>query len=442
MKLILSVWLLCFPAMIFSKPHYNQFLIQIENEFYEIKKPELLKKVEEHKGYESFRVFVEHDRETESYKIESLEKEFSGSDAFIARSQKPDPLGSFKAEIYDINSGKAFLYSSVGTGTYYRKLTRAMSFRFPAWQGQVGFRMFAEHPISGEMQLVIDQALNALDFKSFENLNVEVRDLNTVKVEKPIVVAIYAEAYKEHRKEEFFKHAQKVPQTMEKYQVPGRENFLYRAIWFPSEEELGSSRNYSPRLPERNSFLGLYYPYWTDFGRWYHVIYPTRENKFRRALGQTTYDYPIALVDNSGYWGVGNYNSHTALPARTYYFPYLLIHEFGHFMGLNEEYAEPAPNITELSFAPEIFEPWSQNTTFLREGVLKWQDSVSANTPIPTPKSYWDSHQAIGAYKGGYSSPPHLNHKPGFACVMESHKYFCDVCAKAIEKKVSFDRGE
>lgn len=437
---ILFLALLFVAPITWAKPHYLPSIVdlmEIEN----TKRTPPLYTAEELKGLTSIRVYIEHTLDKEEYKLTEIEIEDSGTQALENRSLKKDQLGSYRAELYDLRTKKSFSFSSVGTGSYYRLLSRAMSFRFPYRKGSYGLRLFAENPRSGEMELVLDREFNSNLFSASPKLDVEVKLLKKAKSKNPILITVYSEGYLQNRKSEFFKHAEKVINTMEQYKMPGLDNMEFRAAFYPSNEKLGQSKDYSPQLPEKNSFLGLFYPYWTNFGRWYHVIYPTRENKFRRALGQVAYDYPIVLVDNSGYWGVGNYNSHTAIPARSYYFPYLLVHEFGHFMGLNEEYAEPAPNITELSFAPEIYEPWSQNTTFLRNGNLKWKKHIHPDTPIPTDRSYWDpDSKKLGAYKGGYSSPPHLNHKPGYACVMESSKYFCDVCAAAIQDKVDFDR--
>ena len=192
----------------------------------------------------------------------------------------------------------------------------------------------------------------------------------------------------------------------------------------------------------------MYFPYWDNFGRWYHIVYPTRENKFRQGLASAPYDYPIVLVNSSSYWGVGNYMSHTAIPAgNSMYFTYILLHEFGHFFGLNEEYE--GGGRTELEFAPDMQEPWSQNITFLSNPSylgLKWNELVNPQISIPTPTSHWESSPPVyGAYRGGYADSPSSNgrsHKPGLNCVMESHKSFCDICSKGILEVIHFDLGD
>ena len=82
-------------------------------------------------------------------------------------------------------------------------------------------------------------------------------------------------------------------------------------------------------IPEKDSFLGLYFPYWNNFGRWYNVVYPTREARFRKSLATVPYDYALAILDDSAYWGVGNYRELTAVPANSFQFTYLLTHELG-----------------------------------------------------------------------------------------------------------------
>jgi len=153
--------------------------------------------------------------------------------------------------------------------------------------------------------------------------------------------------------------------------------------------------------------------------------------------------YLIRLSDSSTYFGVGNYKELTAVPARNSSFSYLLMHEFGHFMGLNEEYEGGGK--TELAFAPGIEEPWSQNITFLPANhKLKWSAHVSSSTPIPTPDNVWRGSGPFGAYQGGYAQtqPYGTSHKPGQACTMESAGSFCPICMSAMLDVMAFDLGE
>jgi hypothetical protein len=220
------------------------------------------------------------------------------------------------------------------------------------------------------------------------------------------------------------------------------ENLEIIGVFAESKLPLGQARDLGMPVPERDSFLGLYYPYWNNFGRWYHILYPTRETRFRNALAQVPYDYPLAIVDSDLYWGVGNYKELTAIPSSNSSFTYLLMHEFGHFLGLNEEYE--GGGRTELEFAPQIAEPWSPNLTFLGStswADLKWKEFAAQSTPLPTPGSYWRSGR-YGAYRGGYGdSAPGRSHKPGMNCVMHRSSQFCPICLDGMRKVMSRDLG-
>jgi hypothetical protein len=174
------------------------------------------------------------------------------------------------------------------------------------------------------------------------------------------------------------------------------------------------------------------------------VVYPTSEEKYRGALASAPYDYPVALIKSSEYWGVGNYNELTAVPSNNRSFGYLLMHELGHYLGLNEEYE--GGGRTELEFAPAIKEPWSQNITFETDrSKLKWAEFVAESTPVPTSRWDWIGPKdgPWGVYKGGYAdSDNKRSHKPGFKCVMSSGKSFCPICRQAIEQKIKYDLGQ
>jgi hypothetical protein len=169
-------------------------------------------------------------------------------------------------------------------------------------------------------------------------------------------------------------------------------------------------------------------------------VYPTDEAKFRDAVGQVPHDYVMFVGDSSDYWGVGNYNAYVGVPANdeVFDFDYLVVHEFGHLMGLNEEYSVGE---TELWFGDGIDEPWSQNMTFQDSyRAIKWKQLFDANTPIPTPPDDWPS-TGVAAYAGGYGGmdPRTLVPAPEGECVMSSGLGYCNVCSRAIAAKLEFD---
>lgn len=443
MKFVL-IFLLSCSAL--AKPHWDQNIIpksvfNLANEKNE--DVDLLRETDK-TGLEVLRIHVDWLREgrKEKYVLVAATREFSGTTALYSRCRNKDKLGSYRGELVDPTSGDIHYYSSIGTGMEYRKLTRGMSFRFPAISKPMIFRMWAENPQNGVMEIVLSETIDLAQVKTLDQQNTKQWIIKEAIQEPRLVMTFYAEGYKAGRESAFLEAVRTSEKILRSYPIPLFEHLEIRAAFSSSKTTLGRARDLGMPIPEFDSFLGLYFPYWnSDMGRWYHILYPTREQKLRDGLGQAVYDYPVILVDDSSYWGVGNYNSHTALPAGAFSsFEYLFLHEFGHFMGLNEEYHEPAPNRTELTFAPGIYEPWSQNTTFLREPEnLKWKKFVKVGTEIPTNRTL--NLNLVGAYKGGYSSAPGLNHKPTLNCVMDSKRKFCKVCLDGIKEKIKFDLG-
>lgn len=391
-------------------------------------------------GIPVLRVQVDWQEATEGYEIGAVVVEPSGTEALLRRAKYPSPYGSYRARLEDAATRVAQSYDAIGTGKEFRKLARAMTFRFPKPSGRVDFVLTAENPKTGLMEEVLRRPLLA-PVAAESSAAIEVKQVLAAESQPSVLVSIYAEAYSPERKARFWQDAEKIAKTLRQYDFPGAKKMEFQAVFSPSGLSIGKAQDLGLPVPDRDTFLGLYYPYWHPFGRWYNVVYPTREAHYRRAIGQVAYDYPIAVVDNSEYWGIGNFNELTAIPNGHPSFVYLLLHEYGHFFGLNEEYEGGGP--TELSFAPEVAEPWSQNITFDAKNV-KWKKFVEASTPLPTPSSKWTGNGPWGAYLGGYADtePLHHSHKPGFSCTMESGKKFCPICRAAIDEKIAFDLAQ
>ncbi len=378
----------------------------------------------------------------DSFELVSTVKEKSGTAAWQARVMKSNNLGSYRAYLRDAK-GKLLGFDSIGTGQAYRRLTRALTFRLPIPAAAAILELVGENPKTGKMEILFKEEIPAPTQELKAQPTLEVRQLLAAKKSPALKINFYAEGYENSERESFWQAAQKAIETLKLAKFPNFEALEFHGVFAESNQPLGSATDLGMPIPERDSFLGLYFPYWQKFGRWYNVVYPTREARYRDAIGQIPYDYAIALVNDGAYWGVGNFNELTAVPAKSGQFRYLLLHEFGHFFGLNEEYEGGGP--TELEFAPGISEPWSQNITFLEDYKnLKWKNHVDAKIPLPTPGDIWEREPPVyGAYKGGYadSEPRHHSHKPGFSCMMESGPNFCAICRQAIEEKINWDLG-
>lgn len=453
MRLFYALILLFISQIVCAKPYWDPNKVPKESSYHHLRDSKInidsLKPASNETGIPVMRIQIDWLEDSDTYVVNSLIKEPSGTNALIARSIHKPKWGSYLGVLKDNKTGEEVYYDSIGTGKEYRKLARAINLRFPLPTKVMTFELYAEHPQTGQMELVIRKEIKPSELITetpvFNQL--EVKELSLAKKSPSLRVNFYAEGYSTNEKNKFWQKAVKAVNSLQEEHFPGVEYMSFYAVFNPSNKQLGTASDLGLPVPEFDSFLGLYYPYWDNFGRWYHIVYPTRENKFRQGLASAPYDYPIVLVNSSNYWGVGNYMSHTAIPAaNTNYFTYILLHEFGHFFGLNEEYE--GGGRTELEFAPDMEEPWSQNITFLTvpsyQG-LKWNNFVSPQVSIPTPYSEWEQNPPVyGAYEGGYADSPSsrgVSHKPGHNCVMESHGSFCDICTKGILDVIQYDLG-
>jgi hypothetical protein len=442
---------LFFHQLAFANPYWDQQKVPKDSSYISSRLPlqniAALKTATNDAAIDALRIQIDWQEKNESYNISKLTIEPSGTPALLARSKHKPIWGSYLGILKNTQTGEAIYYDAIGTGKEYRKLARAINLRFPVPTEDMTFELYAENPQSGVMEKVVSTIIAVKQFEKSPVINdVEIKELALASKTPALRVNIYAEGYLQNEKALFWQHAVKTVQALQKEKFPGVEHMSFYAVFHASNQKLGRAVDLGMPIPERDSFLGLYYPYWESFGRWYNVVYPTREDKFRRGLASAAYDYPIILVNNSEYWGVGNYMSHTAVPAEEYSFTYLLLHEFGHFFGLNEEYE--GGGRTELEFAPEISEPWSQNITFLQDKHyenLKWKEFVNNSIQLPTPASVWQSSPPVyGAYRGGYADSEKINghsYKPGMGCVMEADARFCAICTKAIQQVVQHGLG-
>jgi hypothetical protein len=381
----------------------------------------------------------------ETYSVGHIVKEFSGTPSFARRSRQRPKLGSYIGSLRDRSNGRVIAYDNIATGREYRRLTDEITFRFPLpLSDNYDFELIAENPESGEMELVFQKSLNLSTVKTISPAlaGIEIREIKKSSSPKcELRMNIYAEGYTADRKEAFWRDAERTVSTFVQSGFPMVERLHFYAVFGASRERLGSAKDFGSERTSRDTFLNLFFPYWNKFGRWYDVVYPASEAHYRLAIGVAPHDYAFVLTDESTYWGIGNFRVLTGVPAHSSSFVYLLLHEVGHFFGLNEEYDHGGR--TELEFAPGIKEPWSQNISF-NPASPKWTKFIKRETPLPTPNSVWSSQPPVyGAYSGGYaqSAPLNRSHKPGFACVMDRTKEFCAVCRQGITDVMNFDLG-
>lgn len=431
-----------------ANPHPDPDLVPLDPVGFVEGSVRLLSETEERRllaeGVEVLRVQVDWSEASGAYRLGELVRERSGTEALVRKAARPDALGSFKGMLLD-SSGVAISHDAVGTGQEFRRLTRALTFRFPVPARPVTFELVAENPSTGVLERVLSAPIDPAAARVPPAASVTIGLVHEATVLPKLALNVYAEGYLAGRAGQFWADVARIPAALRAAGFPMLDRLEIRGVFADSNLRMGQAADLGFPIPERDTFLGLYFPYWRNFGRWYHVVYPTREERYRRALGQVPYDYPAALIDSGEYWGVGNYMELTAVPASSGRFAYLFTHELGHFFGLNEEY--DSGGATELAFAPGISEPWSQNITFHAgsRAALKWNAHVHAATPVPTPANVWNSSTPkYGAYRGGYgqTEPLRRSHKPGLGCVMDRYARFCPVCREAIEGRIRYALGE
>lgn len=449
-NMILMIITLFFAQLAFASPYWDEQKVPKDKQYQtldNIKSINInhLKIVEDEHGLDVLRLQIDW-QPGEKYTLKRMIVESSGTKTFLEHSQRKPRWGSYLGILKD-KSGREIYYDAIGTGKEYRALTRAISLRFPVPKQEMIFELYAENPKTGVMEQVISASIpSGTNLPKLNPQVVQVRELSLANDSPSLRINIYSEGYLQDEEALFWQHAMKAVRTLQSQNFPGVAHMSFYGVFHASNQKLEAPRNLGNPIPVYNTFLGLYYPYWNNFGRWYNGMYPTDENKLREGLATAPYDYPIILTNSGGYWGVGNYMALTAIPATNLSFTYLLLHELGHYFGLNEEY--DGGGRTELEFAPDMSEPWSQNITFLVDRNyqnLKWKQFVNSSVPLPTPNSMWKSNPPVyGAYLGGYAdseSTRGKSHIPGLNCIMEAQPHFCEICKNAINEVVQYSLG-
>lgn len=212
----------------------------------------------------------------ELFKLTKIQKENSGTPGMQTARLKKPKWGSY---LGILNCDGVLYYDSVGTGSSYRKLTRAMTFRYPLPESTCLFTLKAEDPISGEMNDVLSTPVDPVTAEASPQLNVDVTPLQSATTLEKVYVNIYSEGYKLEEREIFLNNAKQTITSLNKLPFPGIESFEFNAVFAPSNKALGSAMDLGLPVTKRDSFLGLYFPYWAKdiVVRWYNVIYPTRQ---------------------------------------------------------------------------------------------------------------------------------------------------------------------
>ncbi len=144
-------------------------------------------------GLPSLRITLNWNSENETYMISQKIIENSGTESLHLRAKNKAPWGSYKGTLKDSVTGDVF-YDSIGTGREYRKLTRAITLRFPVPKNDFKFELIAENPTSGEMEKVFSEEieLNKLNHDNTVIEELETRVLKKAQLNPSPIIAIYA----------------------------------------------------------------------------------------------------------------------------------------------------------------------------------------------------------------------------------------------------------
>lgn len=157
-----------------------------------------------------------------------------------------------------------------------------------------------------------------------------------------------------------------------------RNHFNVTGVFKPSDQ---SGCDEPRRMIFKNTCIGATF---NSLGLERYLL--TENNRALRDIAaHAPYDAVLIMVNHRRYGGGGIYNFYCTFTIDNQWFPYLLLHEFGHsFTGLADEYY--ASTTAYNDFYPRGIEPLEPNiTALLQPGALKWRQWLSPGIQVPTP---------------------------------------------------------
>lgn len=217
--------------------------------------------------------------------------------------------------------------------------------------------------------------------------------------------------------------------TFEPY-TQNRSKFNIRAVLAPSAE---SGTDIPGDKVWKNTIINSSF-YTFDSERY---LMTTDNKDVRNLASNAPYDQIYILANTTKYGGGAIYNYYNMSVNSNASSAKIFVHEFGHgFAGLADEYDDGSTSFNDMY--PLNVEPWEPNITTLVKFDTKWENMLSANTPIPTPLKNALPLQ-LGVYEGaGYVAKG--VYRPTPDCLMRTFKgdKFCPVCEKAIQRMIDF----
>ncbi len=319
-----------------------------------------------------------------------LEGIWAGSRTYL---QDDYGVGRYLAQVRDPASGQ--LLYSYGYDTYFGEYRTT-----PSAQGGVK-RTFQESVLipcpkqKVRLDISVHEKGNALrsifsqEIDPADMMVVRESPLNGVKVYKLVTsgdphvkvdLAILAEGYTAAEEPKVKKDLARVVQVFfshEPYKTY-RDRFNVYGVFLPSAE---SGCDEPGHGAFKNTVLGTTFD---SLGSERYLL--TEENRRMRDLtAHVPCDKVMIMVNHKRYGGGGIYNLYCTFTTDNQWFPYLMLHEFGHhFACLADEYYTSSTAYNE--FYPPGVEPVEPNITALLDPAnLKWKDLDTPGIAIPTP---------------------------------------------------------
>ena len=315
-----------------------------------------------------------------------------------------------------------------------RSFPEGVIFPEPAKDFRIEF--YARNKVTKEWEKKYSQEVNVKDYNivpqktQYESIDIHIGG----DIAHSLDIVLLPDGFTAEEKEKFLSSCRMWSDALFSY-APFTENKFrinIRAVWAPSKEK-GISK---PGIGK-----------WVDnlLGSRFYTLNSERYQmteefqKVRDVAAAAPYESIFILTNTDKYGGGGIYNHYGLGSAgKTGRTGEVYVHEFGHsLMGLGDEYIEKGNTVSALY--PEGVEPWEANLTRFVDFNGKWENRISKETPIPTPRIEGSTAEewVIGAYEGGgYLEKGIYRGWP--ECMMKALTDFCPVCQEAITKYLDY----
>ncbi len=351
--------------------------------------------------------------------------------------------GNYKAEVFDLESGK-LIYSRGYSSLFYewkftkeaKYITKTFTETFVMPYPKKDIRLvFNSRDSKGNFVSSFEFKIKADNYfikKDSKNESAVFKVLNNGDPAKKVDIVLLPEGYTKSEMKLFKEDCEKFAKYLFEFSPysENKEKFNINAVLAPSAES-------GTDIPKDNiwkqTILGTSF-YTFDNERY---LMTTDNKSVRDYASNVAYDQIYILVNTTKYGGGAIFNHYATSVNSNFMAKYIFVHEFGHsFAGLGDEYytSDVAyTNIFDLGI-----ETWRPNLTTLVDFGKKWKYLISEDTPIPTP-DILKYRNSTGVFEGGGYQAKGI-YRPAHNCLMKSFDTdeFCEVCKISIQQMIDF----